>query len=172
MSNSKKLSKEEIGEIFYKLSLAVSKTKKVDEAVALLRDLLSIKEVEMIAKRLKIAELLLDNHSYEDIREALGVGYGTISRVQEWLNISGDGYRLAVNRVKNKGFDFENDCPVVDLNSIKKRYPMYYWPEIVLENIVKNSNKKQKDKLRRVITEMDKMKEKNELFRKLKNLIK
>ncbi|MFC1644492.1 Trp family transcriptional regulator [Patescibacteria group bacterium] len=172
MVGSKKMSKKEIGMIFYKLSLAISKTKKVDEAAALLRDLLSIKEAEMIAKRLKISELLLDKYSYEDIRNELGVGYSTIARVQEWLKISGDGYRAAVRKTRKKNINIKEECPVVDLNSIKKRYPMYYWPEIILENIIKSSSRKQKEKLRNVIVEMDKMKEKTELYRKLKRLMK
>ena len=49
---------------------------------------------------------------------------------------------------------------------------MYYWPQIVLENIIKESNARQRKKIGNVIGQMEKMKEKNELFHRLKKLIK
>ena len=47
---------------------------------------------------------------------------------------------------------------------------MYYWPEAVLENIVKTMNKKQKDKIKRVVEEIDKSKEKSEIYKSLKKI--
>jgi len=167
-----KLSKEDVGKIFYKLCLAISETKKPEEAASFLRDLLSLQEAEMIAKRLKIAELILKGNSYLDIRKILKVSYGTIARVQEWLKISGEGYRQAVTRTKGKDIEIEKTCSTINLSVIKRRYPMYYWPEIVLENIIKNANKRQKTKLKRTIREMNKMKKKTDLYKKLSKLIK
>jgi len=167
-----KLSKEDIRKMFYKLCVVISETKKPREAAVLLGDLLSLQEAEMIAKRLKIAELILEDNSYDEIRKKLKVGYGTIARVQEWLKISGEGYRRAVRITKGINTTNNKKYSDIDLNTIKKRYPMYYWPEIVLENIIKNTSKRQKDKLGRVIKEMDKMKKKTDLYNKLKKLIK
>lgn len=173
MANTNSLPKKEVDQLFYKLCLAISKNKKVEEAADFMRDLLSYSEAEMIAKRLKIAELLLEKNSYEDIRKELKVGHGTIARVNEWLKISGDGYRETVKKIKgkNKELKVKKELPTVELNVIKKRYPMYYWPEIVLDNIIKNSNKKQKEKLERVIRQMEKMKKKTNLYHKLKRLL-
>ena len=88
--HAEKLSKDEVRKIFFQLCLAISKLNSVEKSAEFLRDLLSIQEAEMIAKRLKIAELLLDDLSYEDIRKKLKVSPGTIARVQEWLKISAD----------------------------------------------------------------------------------
>ena len=170
--HSEKLSKDEVRKIFYQLCLALSKLENPEQASKLLQDLLSLQEAEMIAKRLKIAELLLENMSYEDIRKALKVSPGTIARVQEWLKISGEGYREAVKNTRGKDIDLEKEYAVVDdWNSIKKRYPMYYWPEILLENIVKAANKKEKTRIRKVLKQMEKMKRKNALYKKLNKLI-
>jgi len=169
---SKKLSKEDVGKFFYKLCLAISKTKKPEEAANFLRDLLSYTEAEMIAKRLKIAELLLSERTYEDIRKEVKASYGTIARVHEWMKISGDGYRQVVKKIKGKDLKNEKECPTIEINTLKKRYPMYYWPEIVLENIVRNANAKQRDKLKKVVNQMNKMKKKTDLYRKLKRIIK
>src|SRR6266567_4047356 len=110
-----KLSKKEIDKILYQLCLAIAEIKNPNEAAELLRDLLSYKESEMIAKRLKIADLLVKDYTYQDIEETLKVSATTIARVQEWLQISGEGYKMAIARTKdklpkqdNKGVDFEN----------------------------------------------------------------
>ena len=168
---SKKLSKEEIEKFFYKLCLAIAAMKNAQEAANFLRDLLSFQEAEMIAKRLKIAELLIEGCTYEDINRKVKSSYGTIARVQEWMKISGDGFRLAVDKTKGKDVKIENECPTIEMNVLKKKYPIYYWPEIVLENMIKTANYRQKQKIKKVINQMDKMKEKTDLYRKLKKLI-
>jgi uncharacterized protein YerC len=137
-----------------------------------LGDLLTANEVAMISKRLKIAEMILDGFSYEEIIENLKVGSSTVARVQEWLNISGDGYRQAVEDTRGKDIIKESDKDRNNFSNIKKKYPMYYWPEIVLENIIKNSNKRQKEEIKKVIDQMDKLKEKTDLYKKLKRLTK
>ena len=158
--------------MMYQLCCAISGMKTPEEAAELLQDLLSYQESEMIAKRLKIAEYLSKGISYEEIKESLGAGYGTIARVQEWLIISGKGYRGAIGRMKGAGDAGEKSFSKKEdaLFSIKKRYPMYYWPEAVLENIVKTMNKKQKDKIKRVVEEIDKSKEKSEIYKSLKKI--
>ncbi len=65
---SKKLSKEDVAKFFYKLCLAIAEMKSPQEAANFLRDLLSFQEAEMIAKRLKIAQLLIEGDTYEEIK--------------------------------------------------------------------------------------------------------
>ncbi|HAR99665.1 MAG: TrpR like protein, YerC/YecD [Parcubacteria group bacterium GW2011_GWC1_36_108] len=167
-----KLSKKEIDKILYQLCLAIAEIKDPNEAAELLRDLLSYRESEMIAKRLKIAELLVKDLTYQDIEETLKVSATTIARVHEWLQISGEGYQKAIARTKEKitkqdnaNIDFEN------WSSLKKKFPAYYWPDILLENIVANANKKQRAQMQVVIDKLDKAKEKPAIYKKLKRLI-
>jgi TrpR-related protein YerC/YecD len=170
-----KLSKAEIEEIFYQLCLAISEIKNAKEAAEFLRDLLSYPEVEMVAKRLKIAELLINKATYEEIMNQIKVSAGTIARVQEWLNVSGEGYRNIISKIKNKKIDrkkintYHNP---ENWGSLKKRYPMYYWPQIVLENIIENANIKQKKQLKSVLGQIGKMKQKAELYKKINKLLK
>jgi TrpR-related protein YerC/YecD len=170
-NTSKKLSKEEIAKFFYKLCLAIAEINNPREAANFLRDLLSFQEAEMIAKRLKIAELLEKGKIYDDIKNEVKASYGTIARVQEWMKVSGDGFRLAISKTKGKDLKAEKECPIIEMNLLKKKYPMYYWPEILLESIVETANYKQKAKLKKVINQMGEMKKKTELYAKLKNLI-
>ncbi|HEX8973976.1 MAG TPA: YerC/YecD family TrpR-related protein [Patescibacteria group bacterium] len=167
---STKLSKKEIEKIFFQLCVAISQINKVEEAAEFLRDLISYQEAEMIAKRLKIAEYVIKGKTYDEIHGELGVGFGTIARVQEWLLLSGEGYRKAIDKMGDYGKSRKIIVPNSDmsLSNIKRRYPMYYWPEILLENVVQSMNKKEKEKMRKVVLEMGKMKEKTLLYKQLK----
>lgn len=170
-NTSKKLSKEEIAKFFYKLCLAIAEIKNPQEAANFLRDLLSFQEAEMIAKRLKIAEMLMEEKTYEDIRKNVKASYGTIARVQEWMKVSGDGFRMVISKTRGKDIKMGKECPIVEISTLKKRYPMYYWPEILLENIIETANYKQKAKLKKVIDQLGEMKKKTELYHRLKRLV-
>ena len=170
-----KLSKKDVEKIFYQLCLAISQTKNPKEAAELLRDLLSFPEAEMIAKRLKIAELLIDGLTYQQINERLRAASNTVARVHEWLKISGEGYFQAVKRIKGADAEkneFSRDYHPGEWSALKKRYPMYFWPDILLESIVKNANKRQKEKINSALKQLDKMKEKSRLYYRLKKMIK
>ena len=171
MQKYSKLSKSDVDKILYQLCLAIAETKDPNEAADLLRDLLSYKESEMIAKRLKIAELLVLNQTYEEIEETLKVSATTIARVNEWLHISGEGYQRAISRTKGKVSKNSSGSDIKNWNNLKKKFPAYYWPEILLENIIENSNKKQKAQIQAVINKLDKAKEKPALYRKIKKLL-
>ena len=167
-----KLSKKEVEKYFYQLCLAISEIKNVEEAAELLKDLLSYQEAEMIAKRLKIAELLSQNFTYEDIMDELKVGASTISRIKEWMKVAGDGYKKAVQRIGGK--EIENNLKTYNYDSwgkMKKRFPAYYWPQLLVEGLISEANNRQKKRIENVISQMDEMKEKNELFYRLKKLM-
>ena len=97
-----KLSSKEQEELLIDFCNAISSIRDSKEAAQFLKDLLSPQEAEMLAKRIKIAELLLNDWKYKRIGELLKVGDGTIARVSEWLKLTGDGYRLIVKRLKDK----------------------------------------------------------------------
>ena len=158
---------------FYQLCVAISETKNIQEAAELLRDLLSYPEAEMIAKRLKIAEMILNNATYDEIIKVLKVSPTTIARVQEWIKVSGEGYQRAVTQMKGKELDkTKRDYNFGGWSVLKKRYPSYYWPQILLESIVEGANAKQKRRLENVINQMEKMKEKSAIFYQIRKLVK
>ncbi|MFA5925306.1 MAG: Trp family transcriptional regulator [Parcubacteria group bacterium] len=167
------LAEKEIGEMFYCLSKAISEMKNPQEAAEFLRDQLSFQEAKMIAKRLKVAEFLLAGKTYGEIQEELKVGDGKIARVQEWLKVSESGYRKAILRMKNKANDpnIRNNKELGEWRKIKKKYPAYFWPELLLENIIENANLKQKNKLRNAMKEMSKMKIKTSLHCRINKIL-
>ena len=171
---SKKLARKEIEELFYKLCMVVSKTSDIGDAAKLLRDLLSVTEAEMIAKRIKIAEMLIDEMTYREISEELKTSSATIFKVQEWLNVSGDGYRKAVEKTKGRSLRNDVTLSTYDCSSwadIKRKMPAYFWPQIVLENIIATANKKQQDKIKTVLKQVKKMEQKDPLYARIDKIM-
>jgi len=157
------LTKEEETNLIIEFCCAVAKLSSTEEAALFVKDLLSKQEVRMLAKRLKIAKMLMNNLSYSDISKDLRVSPGTIARVNLWLNQSGEGYRLAVSRTK----DVKAPAKPT-FSGLKRRFPMYHWPEILLKEIVYSANKKQREKLENIIDNLD---SKSELYQELDKIM-
>lgn len=162
-----KLDSKEQEELLIDLCDAVSSVKDSKEAAQFLKDLLSPQEAEMLAKRIKIAELLLKDWGYQDIKNALKVGDCTIARVSEWLKFTGDGYRLIIARLKEKRekrkINKDNNS-MSEIKNLKHRYPVMFWPELLIEDLIKN--KKIKDK-QRIIKALVEIRKKPGLYRKI-----
>ncbi len=170
-TKSSKLSKDEQEKLWIYFCRAIVQLKKPVEAAQFLKDILSVQEAEMLAKRLKVAEMLLEGSTYSDISAALKTSPITIARVSEWLKLSGEGYRLVLKRMpedKLSGDGFEESIDPLSWRNIKKRYPIYFWPQLLLEEIVKNAKKEEKERLRRVLKKMDR---KQGVFKRLDKLL-
>ena len=64
-----------------------------------LKDLLSLSERIMLAKRLAIALLLTKQQSYDSIRQRLHVTPGTIAKVQRQLQEGHGGLQIGINKI-------------------------------------------------------------------------
>jgi TrpR-related protein YerC/YecD len=171
--NPSKLSKDDQEELLILFCRAISKLKTPQEAANFLKDLLSSQEAEMLAKRLKTAELLIKGKKYSEIGDDLKVGPGTISRVHEWLKLSGDGFRMVLERVpKNSSGKKESIQEKMDpfsWRNIKRRYPAYFWPQLLLEQVIKSANKKNRQRIVEAMSQMDK---KSALYKQLSGVFK
>lgn len=139
------------------LCRALSTLNKSEEVAEFLLDFLSPKENETIAKRLRIAELLAKGWDYINIRQEVGVGYSTIARVNTWLNLSGKGFKLVLKRKKQepKEPSLQEKYDPYSWHNIKRRYSLYYWPELLLEELIKQSNENEKDKIKSVVEKLE-----------------
>jgi len=160
-----KLTKQERDELIFRFFQVLTQIKTPEEAASFITDLLSKPETEMLAKRIKIAELLLEGEKYQNIKEELKVGHSTIARVSEWLREYGEGYRLVLKRAK-KLPKIEPQKPV--LSGIKRIYPQYYWPEILLKEIVYTASKRRKKRLQKIL---DKLGEKTRLYKEISRIL-
>lgn len=85
-----------IGDLFE--IIANLKTKK--EVVEFLIGLFTSSETLMIARRIQIAKMLLEEKSYEHIRKKLGVGYQTIATIEHWLQADDERKLLIERKIK------------------------------------------------------------------------
>ena len=73
-----------------------------DEKMALnfFRDLCTIDELEEMAQRWEIAQLLNNGQSYRAIAEKVSVSTTTVARIAQWLEHGEGGYRIALDKIK------------------------------------------------------------------------
>lgn len=153
---SSKLTSKKRKELILDLCRALVVLESPREAADALTDLLTPKEIETIAKRLQIAEYLVNGMDYNSIREDLKVGYSTIARVNTWLNLSGEGFRIMLSRRsrRKEGPSLEERYDPYSWHNIKRRYSLYFWPQLILEEFMKRANKKEREKMQEVFEKM------------------
>src|SRR4029077_12712143 len=67
-----------------------------DEAKRFLRDLCTLGELEALAHRWQIAQLVDARRSYLDIADTVHTSTATVTRVAHWLRHGAGGYTLAL----------------------------------------------------------------------------
>ena len=76
--------------------------KTVEECYTYFEDLCTIKELQDMSQRLDTAILLSNGDSYQKITEKVNISTATIGRVSKCLNYGNGGYRMAIDRLKEK----------------------------------------------------------------------
>ena len=70
-----------------------------EEALALLRDLCTVREIEDLSQRLEVARMLDAGVSYVRIQAATGASATTVARVARCLKYGTGGYRTVLDRL-------------------------------------------------------------------------
>lgn len=76
--------------------------KNIEECYKLFEDLCTVHEIQAIAQRMQVAEMLDRKCTYIEIAEKTGASTATISRVNRALTYGMDGYKLAIDRVREQ----------------------------------------------------------------------
>ena len=162
-----KLSQSDHEDLLRDLINAFSSLKSSTEAALFVQDLLTEKEVTNLSKRLRIAKLFLEGKKYEEIEKELHTSHGTVAKVGAWLAQKGEGFRLIIQRLpkKQKVKDWREYSP---WDKAKRLYPSYLWPDVLLEEIVRSANKKEKERLKVVLKNLG---QKSSMHKKLQELI-
>lgn len=157
MARFNKLSKSEKQRLLIALCQAVGSVKDDKEATQVLTDLLTPSEIEMVAKRLEIAKLLIQGKTYEQIRIKISAGYSTIGRINTWLNLAGEEFKIAVSRIKKeeKQPTYEEKIDPFSWHNIGRRYPTRIWPLLAIEEFFKIAKKNEKSKLLTILQSME-----------------
>ena len=71
-----------------------------DEAARFFRDLCTLSELEAMAHRWHVAQLVDQGLPYHEVAKRTGASTATVTRVAHWLRHGEDGYRLALDRMR------------------------------------------------------------------------
>ena len=140
----------EAQELMVEFFESIGRARGAQEMATIFQDLVSRQELIMIAKRLKIASLLLEGKTFETIIGEAKTSMATVARVSAWLNAEGEGFRLLHQRALRRQPKPERS----DWRSVRRRYPMYYWPQLLLEEVVRTASRRQRERLRETIERM------------------
>lgn len=158
-----KLSKKEQGELILDLVNAIVSAKSIEDAALFLQDLLTKSEMKILAKRLRIAKLLIAGMDYREIEQNLHAGHTTIAKIAAWLSERGEGFRKVIGSLP-KYTNSNSWEEISEWDNLKRRYSLYFWPELLLEQIIKSANQRQKEKIKNVL---DKLDEKSDLHKRI-----
>ena len=85
-----------------KLYKAILSLKDKEECRLFLADICTIQELETIAQRLQVAELICEGKSYSEVNKITGASTTTICRVGKCINYGEGGYRMAIERLSRE----------------------------------------------------------------------
>lgn len=80
---------------------AVLKLETLEDCRKFFEDVCTIKELQAIAQRLDVAEMLSSGKNYQEISKQTGASTATISRVAKCLNYGAGGYELVLKEQNN-----------------------------------------------------------------------
>ncbi len=82
---------------------AVLTLKNTDECERFFSDICTIREIEEMSLRLRIAKMLSADmpKSYAEIAKEIKTSTATVTRVSHWLHYGEGGYQLVIKRLKN-----------------------------------------------------------------------
>ena len=81
---------------------AIASMKNAEEAAHLLRDLCTVSELDALAHRWQVAQLLDEGLPYLEVAKRAHASTTTVTRVAQWLRRGEGGYGLALRRRKKQ----------------------------------------------------------------------
>lgn len=97
-----KLTPSEQEDLIFDLVSSFSVLRSPVDAALFLRDLLTEDEVRIIAKRLRIAKLLLAGGKNEEIVREMHCSFATVTKVRMWIDNAGEGLRSVIHRLPKR----------------------------------------------------------------------
>ena len=79
---------------------AILLLENIEECYRFFEDICTIGEVQAMAQRLQVAEMLKEGRTYTDIAQATGASTATISRVKRFLHYGSNGYNIILERLE------------------------------------------------------------------------
>ncbi len=78
---------------------AILQLKDLDECYLFFDDLCTISELQSLAQRLEVAQMLKRKNTYDTIQNETGASTATISRIRRCVDYGSGGYDIVLNRL-------------------------------------------------------------------------
>lgn len=112
---------------------SIAELKEREEVKNFFKDMLTPSESVMLARRILVAKMLLEDKTYDNIQKELRVGLDTIARVHRWLISGFGGYENAIKKF-NKVLDMrlkkiKSSQEVIEpytFKWLKRKYPLHF----------------------------------------------
>ena len=98
----KKLKGNKMGLLIDQLWRAFASLKNKDEVHVFLHDILTHTEIQMLTKRLQVVIMLDEGYTYQQVSNTLNISQSTITKVQNWKQTFGQGYKLVEGRLSSR----------------------------------------------------------------------
>lgn len=128
---SQEIPSEQRSHLLDLLWTSIAELNRRDEVKAFFKDLLSESEAIMLARRIKIAQRLLQGRSYEEIQKELRTSRATVATIHRWLVGGFQGYEEAITRFekilarRNMAQRAKHAEPY-SFEWLKNRYPLHF----------------------------------------------
>lgn len=124
------IDRKEKQEIITELFRVIDKIKSKEELVSFFLGVLTASESLMLARRIQIAQLLIEEMGYEEIQRKLKVGSQTIHKIDQWINTGDrDLEKWLKNLIKKE--DKKKKLPTYPERGMLNKYPFYrFWSDL------------------------------------------
>ena len=89
-------------ELTENLYRAILSLETEEECRYFFEDICTVKELQDVAQRLKVAQMLKDGSSYQEVSRETGASTATISRVNKCLVYGSGGYDIVISRISEE----------------------------------------------------------------------
>ncbi|MEJ2077197.1 MAG: YerC/YecD family TrpR-related protein [Acidobacteriota bacterium] len=89
-------------EDLWRLFEAIAELENGSEAALFFRDLCTLGELEALAERWKVAQMIDEGIPYRRINQLTGASTATVTRIAHWLHNGEGGYRLLLDRLRTR----------------------------------------------------------------------
>lgn len=159
MKRINRLSKEDQLDLIFDLINALSLANDPKKAAALLEDLFTPYEIKNISKRLRIAKLLLEGKTHEEIINELHCSFANVAKMNSWLKETGLNLKETIKKLPKKH---------EKMDEVGEKYRIYRLPEALYENYINMLASDEKNRVEELIKNSEL---KKELFNNIQNAV-
>lgn len=154
MRRSKRISPKESALHILDLLTAFSLIKSQEEVANFIADLLTESEVSVLAKRLRIAKLLLSGETMDAVVEETRAGKNTVAKIAHWLDGRGIGFRKVIEKLPKDRKPQEFDSS--SWGQLKRTYKSYFTLFDALDSLFseKGYSENQKNEVIKVVSKL------------------